>query len=94
MVDGDTLLPHRASGNILHAPDSYACQIHLNESFFHTTSTVAIPLNNGGLKGGPFELRYREGDVPRSGSEVAAVVAAAIALALFIALEICSLVVT
>ena len=43
-------------GNILHAPDGYACQIHLNESFFHAAFTAAIPLNDGGLKGDPLSL--------------------------------------
>ena len=48
--------------------------------------SAAIALNDGGLKGNPLELGYLEGDIPGSGGEAAAVVAAAVALALFIAL--------
>ena len=72
--------------NILHTPDGYACQVHLHESFFHTALPTAIPLNDGGLKGNPFELGYLKGNVPGSGGEAAAVVAAAITLPLLIAL--------
>src|SRR5699024_10360108 len=73
-------------GNILHTPDGHACQVHLNESFLHAALPTAIPLNDGGLKGDPFELAYLEGNMPRSGDKIAAVVAAAITLALLIAL--------
>ena len=73
-------------GNILHTPDGYACQVHLNESFFHTTFPAAVPLNNGGLKRDPFELGHLESNVSGSGGEVPAIVAAAITLPLLIAL--------
>ncbi len=73
-------------GNILHTPDGYACQIHLNESFFHAAFTAAIPLNDGGLKGDSLELGHLECDVSGSGSEITVVVATAVALALLIAL--------
>ena len=72
--------------NILHTPDGYSCQVHLNESFFHTALPTAIPLNDGGLKGDPFELGHLQGNVPGSGGEVAAVVAAAVALSLLVTL--------
>jgi len=73
-------------GNVLYTPDGYACQVHLNECFFYAAFPAAIPLNDGGLKGDPFELGHLEGNIPGSGGEVAAVVAAAIALPLLIAL--------
>ena len=41
---------------------------------------------HGCFNGDSFELRYFEGDLPRSGGEVAAIVATAVALALLIAL--------
>ena len=73
-------------GNIFHAPDGYACQIHLNESFFYAALPAAIPLNDSGLKGNPLELGNLEGDISGSGGEVTVVVAAAVPLALLIAL--------
>src|SRR5699024_4821103 len=73
-------------GNVLHAPDGYACQVHLNESFFHTALPTAIPLNNGGFKRDSLELGHLQGNVPGSGGKVAAVVAAPIPLALLITL--------
>src|SRR5699024_8901821 len=72
--------------NVLHTPDGYACQVHLDESFFHTALPAAVPLNNGGFKRDTLEFRHLEGDIPGSRGEIAAVVAAAVALALFIAL--------
>ena len=72
-------------GNILHTPDRHSCQIHLDEGLFHTAFPTAIPLNDGSLKGNPFELGYLEGDIPGSGGEAAIVVAAAVTLALLIA---------
>ena len=73
-------------GNILHTPDGYSGQVHLDEGFFYAAFTAAIPLNDGGLKGDSFELGYLEGNVPGSGGEVPAVVAAAVALTLLVAL--------
>ena len=55
-------------------------------SFFHTAFPAAIPLNDSGLKGDPLELGYLQGNVPGSGGEVAAVVAAPVSLALLITL--------
>ena len=83
---GRHLAAPQSLGNVLHASDGYICQVHLNESFFHTALPTAIPLNDSGFKGDPFELENLEGNIPRSGGEVPAVVAAAIALPLFIAL--------
>ena len=45
-----------------------------------------IARNDGGLKGNPLELGHLEGDFTGSGNEATATVAAAVALALFIAL--------
>ena len=73
-------------GNILHTPDGYSGQVHLDEAFFYAAFTTAIPLYDSGLKGDSFELGYLQSNVPGSGSEVPAVVAAAIALTLLIAL--------
>ena len=70
----------------LHAPDGYACQVHLDEGFFYTTFTAAVPLNDGSLKGDSLELGYLQGDIPGSSGEVSAIVAAAVALALLIVL--------
>ena len=42
--------------------------------------------DHGCFNGDSFEIRYFEGDLPRSGGEVAAIVATAVALALLIAL--------
>ena len=73
-------------GDVLHTPDRYAGQVHLNESLFHAALPAAIPFNDGSLKGDSFELRHFEGDIPGSGGEVAVVVAAAVALALLVTL--------
>ena len=71
--------------DVLHTPDGHTCLVHLNERLFHTALPAAIPLNNSGLKGEPFELVHLEGDIPGSGSEAAAVMAAAVTLELLIA---------
>ena len=85
LVAGDTLLPQRASV-ISSTRLTYTCRVHLNESFFHTALPTAISLNDSGLKGDPFGLGYLQGNVPGSGGEVAAVVAAPVPLALLITL--------
>ena len=66
--------------------DGYACQIHLKESFLHTALPSTIRHNDSGLKGNPSELGDLEGNISGSGGEVAAVMAAAIPLPLFITL--------
>ena len=71
--------------DILHTPDRYPCQIHFNECFFHAAFTATVPLNDGGFKRNPFEFGYFQGNITGSRSEVATVVAAAVALALFVA---------
>ena len=73
-------------GDVLHTPDGYASQIHLDESLFHAAFPATVPLNDGSFKGNPLELWHLEGNIPGSSGEVAAVVAAAVALALLIAL--------
>src|SRR5699024_9250842 len=35
--------------DVLHTPDGYSGQVHLNEGFFHTALPTAIPLNDSGL---------------------------------------------
>ena len=72
--------------NILHTSDGYACQVHLNESFFYTALPAAIPLNDGGLKGDPLELGHLQGNVPGCSGEIPVVVAAPVPLALLITL--------
>ena len=83
---GRDLAAPESLGDILHTPDGYASQVHLNESLFHTALPAAIPLDNGGLKGDSLELGHLKSDISGSGGEVAAVVAATVALALLIAL--------
>src|SRR5699024_2602455 len=73
-------------GNILHTPDRYTCQIHLNERLFHAALPAAIPLNNSSLKRDSLELGHLQGNVPGSGGEIPVVVAAAITLPLLISL--------
>lgn len=70
--------------NVLHTPDGYACQVHLDESFFYAALPAAVPLNNSSLKGNSLDLAHLEGDISRSGGEVAATVATAVALTLLI----------
>ena len=83
---GRDLAAPQGLGDVLHTPDGYTGQVHLNESLFHAALPAAIPLNNGSFKGDSLELRYLESDIPGSGGEVAVVVAATVALALLIAL--------
>ena len=85
MVEGDILLPHGTSVNVLHASDGCACQVHLNESLFHIAFPATIPLNNSGLKRKPFEFGLLEDDLPGSGRQVASVVVTAVVLPLLIA---------
>ena len=88
LADGDRrhLAAPQSLGNILHTPGGYTCQSHLNESFFYTALPAAIPLNDGGFKRDSLEFGNLESNISGSGGEVAVVVAAAVALALFIAL--------
>ena len=83
---GRYLAAPQGLSNVLHTPDGYAGQIHLNEGLFYAALPAAVPLNDGGLKGNALELGHLEGDIPGSGGEVAVVVAATVALALLIAL--------
>lgn len=69
--------------NILHSPDRYPSQVHLNESFLHAAFPPAVPLNDDRLKGNPLELWHLQGDIPESGGKVSAVVAATVAPLLF-----------
>ena len=73
-------------GDVLHTPDGYTCQVHLNESFFYTAFPAVVSLNDGGLKGDSFEFWHPQGDIPGSGGEISAIMAAAVALTLLIAL--------
>ena len=34
--------------DVLHTPDGYACQVHLDEGFLHAALPAAVPLNDGG----------------------------------------------
>ena len=73
-------------GDILHTPDGYAHQVHLNEDPFHTALPMAIPLNDGGFKRNALEFGNLESNISESGGEIAVVVATAIALALLVTL--------
>ena len=86
MVDGDTLLPHRASVMSSTPRTDTPAQVHFNESLFHTALPTAISLNDGGLKGNLFGFLHLKCDVFGSDGEITIAVAAAIALALLIAL--------
>ena len=83
---GRDLATPEGLGDVLHTPDGYAGQVHLNESLFHAALPEAVSLNNGSLEGDPLELGHLEGDISGSSGEVAVVVAAAVALALLISL--------
>ena len=83
---GRDLATPEGLGDVLHTPDGYAGQVHLNESLFHAALPAAIPLDDGSLKGDSLELRHLESDIPRRGGEVAAIVAAAVALSLLVTL--------
>ena len=74
---GRDLAAPESLGDVLHTPDGYAGQIHLNEGLFHTAFPAAIPLNDSSLKRNPFEFGHLEGDISGSGGEVAVIVAAA-----------------
>ena len=73
-------------GDVLHTPDRYACQVHLDERLFYTALPAAITLNNGSLKRDFPKFWYFEGDIPGNGGEIPAIVTDVVALALFIAL--------
>ena len=83
---GRDLAASQVLGDIFHTPDRYTCQVHLYEGFFHTAFPAAVPFDNSSLKGNPFELGNLEGNIPGSGSEVSAIVAAAVALARLVTL--------
>ena len=82
---GDLDAPEGLS-NVLHMPDGYAGQVHLNQSLFHTALPAAIPLNDGTLRGDSLELGYLEGDISGSGGEVVVVVSTVVAQALLVTL--------
>ena len=77
---------------MLHTPAGYTSQIYLKKSFFHTTFTVAIPLNDSSFKGNVLELGLLEDNIFGRGGKVFAVVATTVALGLFIAVTRGSLV--
>ena len=83
---GRNLAAPQGLSNVLHTPDGYACQVHFNESLFHTALPTAVPFNDGSLKRDTLELGHLERDISRSGGEIAVVVATAVALAPLIAL--------
>ena len=83
---GRHLATPQSLGNILYTPNGYACQVHLNESLFYTAFPAAIPLDDGSFKRDTLELRHLQGNIPGSGGEVSAIVAAAVALPLLITL--------
>ena len=86
MVDGDILLPQSASVMSSTRRTDPPARYHLNEGLFHTALPTAIPLNDSGLKGNPFELGYLQGNVPGCSGEIPVVVAAPVPLVLLITL--------
>ena len=60
--------------------------MYLNKRLFHTAHLVAIPLNDGSLKGDLLEFWHLERNGSGSRSEVATVMAAAVALAMLVTL--------
>ena len=72
--------------DVLHPAHGYSSQVHLNEGLFRAAFPPVTPLYNGGLEGGPLGFGHLEGDIPRCGGEITAVVTAAVAPPLCIAL--------
>ena len=70
--------------DILRTPDRYPCQIYLNESFFNAAFTATVPFNDGGFRRNSLEFGHFQGNIPGSGGEIAVVVSATVALALFV----------
>lgn len=66
--------------------DGYACWVYLNDSIFHTALPAAVSLNDNSFERDHFELVYLEGNILKSGGEVATIVVAAVVLVLLIAL--------
>ena len=77
---GRNLAAPQCLRDVLHTAHGDACQIHLNEGFLHAAFPAAIPLDDGSLEGYALEPRHVERDVTGSGSKVAVIVAAAVAL--------------
>ena len=71
---------------IYSAAKAYRFKVLCNQPGWHKSCLAKQVKCNGGLKRDPLEFRNLEGDVPGSGSEITAVMAAAVALALLIAL--------
>ena len=86
MVEGETLLPQRASVISSTRRTDTPSQVYFNKSLFYAALPAAIPLNNSSLEGDSFEFWHLESNFSGSRSEVAAVVAAAVALALLVTL--------
>lgn len=76
----------KSFSDVFDSPNRNACQIHLDEGFFHAALIAAISLNNGGLKRDSFEFWNSQGNLPRQSGKIAAIMTTAIALALFISL--------
>ena len=72
--------------NVFYAAYGNTGKVHLNEGLLHAAFPPTVPLNNSRLKGDPFEFGYLESDIPGSGSEIAVVMTAAVALALLVTL--------
>jgi len=80
MVAGETLLPHSASGNVLHPAHGNACQVHLDEGLLHAALPTAVALDDGGLEGYTLEPGDVERNVAGGRGKVPVVVTAAVAL--------------
>ena len=68
-------------GDIFHPTNRQARQIHLDKCFFHAALPAAIPFNDCGLKGNPFQPRHIQRDIAGDCCEVPVIVASAVALA-------------
>ena len=66
--------------DVLHPAHGNACQVHLDEGLLHAALPAAIPLDDGSLEGYALEPGYVERNITGSGSKVAVIVAAAVAL--------------
>ena len=77
---GRNLAAPQRFGDVLHTAHGNTRQVHLDEGFLHAALPAAIPLDDGCLEGYALEPRHVERDVTGSGSKVAVIVAAAVAL--------------
>lgn len=88
---GRKLATLESLSDIFYEPDRYSCHVHLDQGFFYTIFMATVPSNDSSFKIDALELWLFEGDISRSGGDVAAAVAAAVAMVLLITLKLGSL---